>query len=50
MLIPFIESIERLIAKKRNLKQGAMQGELLTGKKRLSGFEKGLGVKQTDGW
>jgi len=32
-----IESIEQLIAKKRHLKQGAMQ-ELLNGKKRLSGF------------
>jgi type I restriction enzyme S subunit len=32
-----IESLERLIAKKRQLKQGAMQ-ELLTGKRRLMGF------------
>lgn len=32
-----IESLELLIAKKRHLKQGAMQ-ELLTGKKRLPGF------------
>jgi type I restriction enzyme S subunit len=32
-----IESLERLISKKRHLKQGAMQ-ELLTGKKRLPGF------------
>ena len=32
-----IESLEQLIAKKRNLKQGAMQ-ELLTGKRRLPGF------------
>lgn len=32
-----IESLEQLIAKKRNIKQGAMQ-ELLTGKKRLPGF------------
>ena len=32
-----ISSLEKLIAKKRNIKQGAMQ-ELLTGKKRLSGF------------
>jgi type I restriction enzyme S subunit len=32
-----IEALEQLIAKKRQLKQGAMQ-ELLTGKKRLSGF------------
>ena len=33
----FIDSFEQLIAKKRHLKQGAMQ-ELLTGKKRLPGF------------
>lgn len=33
----FIESLEQLIAKKRQMKQGAMQ-ELLTGKKRLPGF------------
>src|ERR1017187_5469162 len=33
----FIESLEQLIAKKRHLKQGAMQ-ELLTGKRRLPGF------------
>ncbi len=32
-----IESLEQLLAKKRYLKQGAMQ-ELLTGKKRLPGF------------
>jgi len=32
-----IESLEQLIAKKRQIKQGAMQ-ELLTGKRRLSGF------------
>lgn len=32
-----IESLEQLITKKRNLKQGAMQ-ELLTGRKRLPGF------------
>ena len=32
-----IESLEQLLAKKRQLKQGAMQ-ELLTGKKRLPGF------------
>lgn len=32
-----IRSLEKLIAKKRNIKQGAMQ-ELLTGKKRLPGF------------
>lgn len=32
-----IERLEKLIAKKRNIKQGAMQ-QLLTGKKRLPGF------------
>jgi len=32
-----IESLEKLIAKKKAIKQGAMQ-QLLTGKKRLSGF------------
>lgn len=32
-----IGSLEKLIAKKRNIKQGAMQ-QLLTGKKRLPGF------------
>lgn len=32
-----IESLEQLIAKKRNIKRGAMQ-ELLTGKRRLPGF------------
>lgn len=34
-----IESLEQLIAKKRLVKQGAMQ-ELLTGKRRLPGFDK----------
>ena len=33
----YIESLEQLIAKKRQIKQGAMQ-ELLTGKRRLPGF------------
>ncbi|MBK9214668.1 MAG: restriction endonuclease subunit S [Chloracidobacterium sp.] len=33
----FIESLEQLIAKKRQIKQAAMQ-ELLTGRKRLDGF------------
>ena len=32
-----IESLEQLLAKKCQIKQGAMQ-ELLTGKKRLPGF------------
>lgn len=34
-----IESLEQLLAKKRQIKQGAMQ-ELLTGQKRLPGFSK----------
>ena len=42
-----LQSLERLIAKKRDIKQGAMQ-ELLTGKKRLPGFEKREGYKQTE--
>lgn len=42
-----IESLEQLLAKKRQVKQGAMQ-ELLTGKKRLPGFEVKLGYKQTE--
>ena len=42
-----IESLEQLIAKKRHLKQGAMQ-ELLTGKKRLPGFQVKSGYKQTE--
>lgn len=33
----YISALEKLIAKKRNIKQGAMQ-ELLTGKRRLPGF------------
>ncbi|KAB2834620.1 MAG: hypothetical protein F9K48_05925 [Candidatus Brocadia sp.] len=33
----FISSLEKLIAKKRNIKLGAIQ-QLLTGKKRLPGF------------
>ena len=33
-----IENLEKLIAKKRNIKQGVMQ-ELLTGRKRLEGFD-----------
>lgn len=43
-----ISSLERLIAKKRNIKQGAMQ-ELLTGKKRLPGFSGGWEVKKLGG-
>lgn len=40
-----IDSLEQLIAKKRLLKQGAMQ-DLLTGKKRLPGFEGEWEVKK----
>lgn len=42
-----IESLEQLIAKKRLIKQGVMQ-ELLTGKRRLPGFETTPGFKQTE--
>jgi type I restriction enzyme S subunit len=40
-----ITSLEKLIAKKRNIKQGAMQG-LLTGSKRLPGFSGKWDVKR----
>jgi type I restriction enzyme, S subunit len=40
-----IESLEQLLTKKRHLKQGAMQ-DLLTGKKRLSGFSGEWEVKR----
>lgn len=40
-----ISSLEKLIAKKRNIKQGTMQ-ELLTGKKRLPGFSGKWEVKK----
>ena len=40
-----IESLEQLIAKKRQIKQGAMQ-ELLTGRKRLPGFSGEWEVKR----
>jgi type I restriction enzyme S subunit len=40
-----IESLERLLIKKRQLKQGAMQ-ELLTGKKRVPGFSGDWEVKR----
>ena len=43
----WIESLEKLIAKKRKIKQGAMQ-ELLTGQRRLPGFEKQKGYKKTE--
>ena len=42
-----IESLEQLIAKKRHLKQGAMQ-ELLAGGKRLPGFTRGWAVKRLE--
>ncbi|MFZ4084522.1 MAG: restriction endonuclease subunit S [Vampirovibrionia bacterium] len=42
-----ITSLDKLIAKKKAIKQGAMQ-ELLTGKKRLPGFEKQKGFKETE--
>ena len=42
-----IESLEQLVAKKRHLKQGAMQ-EQLTGKKRLLGFGGEWEVKRLD--
>lgn len=40
-----IESLDQLIAKKRQIKQGAMQ-ELLTGKRRLPGFSGEWGVRR----
>lgn len=43
----WIASLEHLIAKKRQIKQGAMQ-ELLTGKRRLPGFETQSGTQQTE--
>lgn len=42
-----IESLEQLLVKKRQIKQGAMQ-ELLTGKKRLPGFEIKPGYQRTE--
>ena len=39
-----IEALEQLLAKKRQVKQGAMQ-ELLTGKRRLPGFSEEWEVK-----
>ncbi|UFP95115.1 restriction endonuclease subunit S [Gloeobacter morelensis] len=42
-----IESLEQLIAKKRQIKQGAMQ-ELLTGKRRLPGFSGEWKVERLD--
>jgi type I restriction enzyme S subunit len=43
----WIASLDRLIAKKRDIKQATMQ-QLLTGKNRLPGFEKKAGYKQTE--
>ena len=43
----FIESLNELIEKKKNIKQGAMQ-ELLTGKKRLPGFTDELVIERLD--
>jgi type I restriction enzyme S subunit len=40
-----VDSIEQLLAKKRQLKQGAMQ-ELLTGRKRLPGFSEKWAMKR----
>jgi type I restriction enzyme, S subunit len=42
-----IEGVEKLLEKKRWIKQGAMQ-ELLTGKRRVSGFESKKGFQQTE--
>ena len=42
-----IEALDRLIDKKRKIKQGTMQ-QLLSGKKRLKGFGKGKGYKHTE--
>ena len=42
-----ISTTEKLLQKKKNIKQGAMQ-ELLTGKKRLPGFAKSTTYKQTE--
>lgn len=42
-----ISTTEKLLQKKKNIKQGAMQ-ELLTGKKRLPGFAKTTNYKQSE--
>jgi type I restriction enzyme S subunit len=42
-----IESLEQVLTKKRQIKQGGMQ-ELLTGQKRLPGFQAKPGYKQTE--
>lgn len=41
----FIETLERLLAKKRQVKQGAMQ-ELITGRRRLPGFSGEWGTRE----
>ena len=43
----WIASLDRLIAKKRDIKQAAMQ-QLLTGKTRLPGFQKKRGFRQAE--
>lgn len=42
-----IEALDKLIAKKRDLKQAAMQ-QILTGQKRLPGFHGAWGIKRID--
>lgn len=42
-----LEALDKLIAKKRDMKTAAMQ-QLLTGKTRLPGFGEGVGMKQTE--
>ncbi len=42
-----LEALDKLIAKKRDMKTAAMQ-QLLTGKTRLPGFGDGVGMKQTE--
>lgn len=42
-----LNQLDKLIAKKRDIKQATMQ-QLLTGKKRLAGFGDGKGYKQTE--
>jgi type I restriction enzyme S subunit len=42
-----LDGLDRLITKKRNLKQAAMQ-QLLTGKTRLAGFGEGKGMKSSE--
>jgi type I restriction enzyme S subunit len=44
-IVSLITSLEKLIDKKKNIKQGVMQ-ELLTGKRRLQGFDKGWETKK----